>query len=362
MKKDIWVFQSSFVGDCVLSLPFLKELLKVEPEARVRLVTQKGIQQELFLLALDRGLKEHASRVEVLPFDKKAQKTLWSLFIWMRSHRRSVHDSRDVEVAFCLHRSFRSALLAFLSGARYRLGFSSGAASFLYTQAVPRTWDRGEHEIEKNLNLLRAYYPAQTIPTYLGKDIQKCPSILASAEKRPARMRDRVALALGSPWPTKRWPIEHAIELCEKWMYEGIEVYLLGDASAKDLAAQIESAVPSLLIRNHVGQTNMKEWVDLLDSCSLLVSGDSASVHVASDLGVPVLGLFGPTVPDFGFAPWRAHSKVLQLADLPCRPCHIHGPKTCPLGHHKCLKDLEPKHVFRHSKSYLLMDPSVKKL
>lgn len=361
MKKDIWVFQSSFVGDCVLTLPFLKELLTLEPEARVRLVTQKGIQQELFLLALERGLKEHALRVEVLPFDKKTQRSLWSPFSWMRSHQAAT-VAKDVEVAFCLHRSFRSALLAFLSGARHRLGFSSGAASFLYTQAVPRSWDRGDHEIEKNLNLLRAYYSNASVPAYLGKDVQKCPSILSSPDQRPARVKDRVALALGSPWPTKRWPIEHAIELCREWMHQGVEVCLLGDPSAKDLAAQIESAVPSLLIRNHVGKTNMKEWVDLLDSCSLLVSGDSASVHVASDLGVPVLGLFGPTVPEFGFAPWRTHSKVLQLGDLPCRPCHIHGPKTCPLGHHKCLKDLEPKHVLRHAKSYLLVDPPIKKL
>ncbi len=275
---------------------------------------------------------------------------------WLKE--RKAEGLGEADLVFCLQRSFRTALLALMTGATRRVGFSSGAASFLYTQAVRRSWDQGEHEIEKNLDLLRAAWPARAIPAWRGLDK---PSLLA-AGMRPERRRDAVALALGSPWPTKRWPVENAAELCRIWTDQGVDVLLLGDPSARELADALVAQVPSRLIQDHVGRTGMKEWVDLLDSCALLVSGDSASVHVASDLGVPVIALFGPTIPEFGFAPWRSHSKVLQATDLSCRPCDIHGPKSCPLGHHKCLKNIVAEQIIRLAKPHLLVDPPGKRL
>lgn len=350
----IWIVQTSFIGDCVLSLPFIHELARIEPECPLVIITQPGIQAQHFELAIERGLKAHASRMHVIALDKKrSEKNFWGLKRWVKNLNKLYGPPQRV---FCNQRSFRTGLIALLSGAEERIGFASGAASFLYTKAVRRGWENGEHEIEKNLDLLRATYPNEVIPVWRGLDR---PSMLAAAV-RPERVKDRAAIALGSPWPTKRWPVEQAIDLCRKWSAEGIEVNLIGDPSARDLAEAVKAAVPSLLVKDFVGRTNMQEWTDLVDSCAVIVSGDSASVHVASDLSVPVIGLFGPTVPEFGFAPWRSHSRVLQNVDLTCRPCSIHGPKQCPLGHHKCLKNIGAEQVFSVTKPYLLMDPQDK--
>jgi len=350
----IWVVQTSFVGDCVLSLPFLHELARLEPEAPLVIVTQPGIQKQLFELALERGLARHASRIHVTTIDKKrSEKNFWGLRAWVKRTRELHGTPKKV---FCNQRSFRSGLVAVLSGSSERIGFASGAASFLYTRAVRRGWESGEHEIEKNLDLLRASDTSAEIPAWRGLD----KASLLAATPRPLRVSDQAAIALGSPWPTKRWPVDQVIDLCRKWSAAGIEINLIGDPSARDIAETVKAAVPSLLVKDHVGRTSMREWTDLLDSSAVLVSGDSASVHVASDLGVPVIALFGPTVPDFGFAPWRSHSQVLQDADLNCRPCSIHGPKQCPLGHHKCLKNIGAEQVFSATKPYLLMDPQDK--
>jgi heptosyltransferase II len=353
----IWILQTSFVGDCVLSLPFIHELARSFPESPLVIVSQPGIQKALFETALERGLKSISARTSLVTLDKRAgEKSFWGLRRWVRRVR--AEKGGTPSRVFCLQRSFRSGLVAVLSGADERIGFASGAASFLYTRAVRRTWEQGEHEIEKNLDLLRAVAPQSKIDPWRGLER---PSLLA-ATPRPIRESDRAALALGSPWPTKRWPVENAIELCRKWSDQGVEVKLVGDPSAREIAQQIKAAVPSLLVKDHVGQTTMQEWVDLLDSCSVLVSGDSASVHVASDLAVPVVGLFGPTIPEFGFAPWRSNSCVLQTPDLACRPCSIHGPKRCPLGHHKCLKNIGAEQVLSATKTHLLMDPLGKRL
>ncbi|MBU2463951.1 MAG: lipopolysaccharide heptosyltransferase II, partial [Candidatus Edwardsbacteria bacterium] len=66
-------------------------------------------------------------------------------------------------------------------------------------------------------------------------------------------------------------------------------------------------------------------------------TNDTGAMHIAEAVGTPVLAIFGPTVKQFGFAPWRTESKVIE-ANLDCRPCALHGSKQCPKGHFNCMK------------------------
>jgi heptosyltransferase-2 len=68
-------------------------------------------------------------------------------------------------------------------------------------------------------------------------------------------------------------------------------------------------------------------------------------MHMATGVGTPVVALFGPTVRQFGFFPYRSPSAVVEL-DLPCRPCSAHGTRRCPLGHHRCLRAMLPELVY----------------
>ncbi len=67
-------------------------------------------------------------------------------------------------------------------------------------------------------------------------------------------------------------------------------------------------------------------------------------MHMATGVGTPVVALFGPTVPAFGFLPYGGQSAVLQR-DLECRPCSAMGSARCPMGHHRCLADIAPADV-----------------
>jgi heptosyltransferase II len=82
----------------------------------------------------------------------------------------------------------------------------------------------------------------------------------------------------------------------------------------------------------------LPEVMALLAAVDAVIASDSGILHLAAALGRPALALFGPTVPELGFAP-LGHSRVLG-ADLACRPCHIHGPTFCWLGHERCWGDL----------------------
>ena len=71
------------------------------------------------------------------------------------------------------------------------------------------------------------------------------------------------------------------------------------------------------------------------------------ALHLATAMGTPIVALFGPTVTEFGFGPLRPGDVVLGMDGLLCRPCSPHGPPECPLGHHRCMRDLTAVAVVR---------------
>jgi heptosyltransferase-2 len=95
------------------------------------------------------------------------------------------------------------------------------------------------------------------------------------------------------------------------------------------------------------GSLSLRQAAALIRRASLLVTNDSAPLHLATAVGTPIVALFGPTVPEFGFGPRRAGDITLGHDDLPCRPCSKHGPPTCPLGHHRCMRDLSVESVMQ---------------
>jgi heptosyltransferase-2 len=73
-------------------------------------------------------------------------------------------------------------------------------------------------------------------------------------------------------------------------------------------------------------------------------------MHMATGVGTPVVGLFGPTVEAFGFFPYSKKARVVELP-LACRPCTSQGGTRCPLGHHRCMIDIQPGAVYQALRS-----------
>lgn len=332
-----WAIQTSFLGDAVLTLPFVYRELEKNNELLL-IGAPRNI--SVFQRAKEQGLKKFASKLHLVSWDKKTTKNPVALYKFSEELKEKYFVPDNV---FCIHRSFSTAMLGLLSGAAKRVGFSSGAATLFYSDCVPRHWDSGQHEVEKNLDLLRHFSPTEKWPGDVA------PSLLGEKKTQ----KGVVAFSLGSPWATKEWDLENALNLMRKLISEGIEVWLLGDKSFAARADELEKKLESKLVKNFSGKTGIQEWIDLISKASVVVSGDSAAVHVACDLNVPVIAIFGPTVTEFGFAPWRKNARVLAL-DLECRPCDIHGPRKCPLGHHRCMKDIKAETVHAAIQPFLV--------
>ncbi|HKH84405.1 MAG TPA: glycosyltransferase family 9 protein, partial [Gemmatimonadales bacterium] len=149
-----------------------------------------------------------------------------------------------------------------------------------------------------------------------------------------------IAVAPGAAHATKRWPLEHWRALVHQNLRDGFVVVVVGgpDDAALGLALAADSGGR---VASAAGAFGLQATGALLLRCRALVSGDTGVMHMATGVGTPVLALFGPTVEAFGFFPYSSRARVLELA-LPCRPCTAQGGPRCPLGHHRCLVDLQP--------------------
>jgi lipopolysaccharide heptosyltransferase II len=155
--------------------------------------------------------------------------------------------------------------------------------------------------------------------------------------------RPLVAVAPGAAHFTKRWPVESWRQLVERLAESGIDTAVVG---GEDYAAECAAiaAAGGDHAASSAGRFGLQETAALLRRAAVSVSGDTGVMHMATATRTPVVALMGPTVSAFGFYPYRARARVLER-DLPCRPCSRQGGARCPLGHHRCLLEIDPATV-----------------
>lgn len=328
------VIQTSFLGDTVLTTPLLVQLANRGP---VDVVTTPAA------AALLRG---HPAVREVIAFDKRGAERglrgLWRLASRLRAAR--------YDVAFLAQGSWRSAALALLARVPNRIGFDTSSGRLLYTRRAPYRDDW--HHAARLLMLARPngreVSAAELRPT-LAPGVEERDAVNALLHAHEWRDGEPlVALAPGSVWGTKRWPYypQLAAELSA-----GARVVIVGGAEDASLAAEIAAAQPSAI--DATGKLSLLASAELIGRCEVIVTNDSLPLHLASAMGTPTVAIFGPTIPQFGFGPLAPRASVVGEDSLACRPCDRHGPARCPLGHHRCMRDLAPALVAERVRSLL---------
>ncbi len=313
MSSATLVIQTAFLGDVVLTTPLLSAI--AARHSPVDVVTTP-IAAPL--------LETHPAVRKVIAYDKRGSDRGWAGLRKLAQRLKTEQYQR----AYLPHRSLRTAALGMLARIPSRIGFS-GPWSFLYTVARPKP-PLG-HESDRLLALADeapGVYPPHLRPT--------------TADERAAAAvvtGEFVALAPGSIWGSKRWPYYPALAAR---LGERIAVVVVGGKDDVGLGEQIVAAVgPSgREAVNACGRLTLRESAALIGRASALVTNDSAPLHLATAMATPVVALFGPTVTEFGFGPLRAGDVALGVDELECRPCSPHGPPQCPLGHHRCMREL----------------------
>jgi lipopolysaccharide heptosyltransferase II len=323
------VIQTSFLGDVILTTPLIAELAKRGP------VDVLATPQGSAVLANNPDIRS------IIPYDKRgtygSTLTLWHTI-------RELRARRPYDAAYLAQGSFRSGLIAMMTGAKERIGFRSSTGHVLYTKQLPYRPDR--HHAERLWSLSMA--ECADAPTH----DQIRPRLYPSDEDRraidvllrhdSATDAPMVALAPGSAWGTKRWP--YYVDLAKK-LSSDFRIVIIGSKADGGIAGEIVDALPPGCAINAVGILPLLASAELIGRAQAIVTNDSAPQHLASAMGTPTLTIFGPTVPEFGFGPLSERHAVAGHQGLSCRPCHRHGPERCPLGHWRCMRELGADYV-----------------
>ena len=158
-----------------------------------------------------------------------------------------------------------------------------------------------------------------------------------------------VAMAPGAAHATKRWPLDHWRTLVERNVQDGFAVVVVGGPADAALGAALADSTGGR-VASAAGIFGLQATGALLQRSRALVSGDTGVMHMATGVGTPVVGLYGPTVEAFGFFPYSKKARVVELP-LACRPCTSQGGTRCPLGHHRCMIDIQPGAVYQALRS-----------
>jgi lipopolysaccharide heptosyltransferase II len=265
----------------------------------------------------------------------------------LRSLRAAARNlkAQNFDAGILLTNSFGSALLFYLAGIPQRWGYATDGRALLLTQAVRKTDnDSPRHQVHYYLDLISGL-GLKTRPAGLRLNVAEEKKDEARRLLENLGVDPRQSLLVLSPGaaygPAKRWPASRFAELASLFQKrKGAAVVVIGSAAESDLAAAISSALEQKPV-DLTGKTDLPQLIGLISRAHLFVSNDSGPMHLANALGVPVVGIFGPTDPAVT-GPFEQPAAVVQK-EVPCWPCYY---RKCPYDH-RCMMSIDAADVYR---------------
>jgi heptosyltransferase-3 len=306
------------IGDVLLMTPAIHALRRAWPDSAVAALVPRGTEEVL---------AGNPDLTAVFILDREAGYA--GDLALVRALRRFEPD-----LVLEMGQGDREAILGWLSGARHRVGYVPGRSGawrrMLLTRAVP--WNGWQHVVETNVDLVRA----------CGVAAQASRPLLAVQPELRARMAERLTAAGMGPgqrlvvvhpvsrWLFKAWPEVSCAETIMRLAREMPVAIALTSGpgngerdTANRILARAQLPEGGGPIINLIGHTSLGELAALLERASLFVGVDSAPMHMAAALGVPVVVLFGPS-GEMSWGPWGEEHAVVASPYL-CRPCGQDG-------------------------------------
>jgi lipopolysaccharide heptosyltransferase I len=334
------IVKLSSIGDVVHALPVASALRRTYPRLRITWAVEDWV------AALVRG---HGAVDRVVTFPRMR----WAAFgaPWVAAFRRAAGELRREPYDICLDLQglLKSSLVAVLSGASTRLGAGGQReAAGLVSRTVPGSGMRC-HVVEDNLSAA-AYLGAATEPVTF--DLAVDAAAAASVAHRLAHRgltpsRPLVVINPSSSVRWKHWPVERWARVA-RVLATDAPVVVVGSRDQRLRHAEVvQQADAADRVFDLTGETTLAELVALLARCTVHVAPDTGSAHIAAALGVPVIGLYGPT-PTWRKAPYGQSSRVVHYDGL----CGAGCPRFCMLRQ-RCLTAVEPDALITQARQVL---------
>lgn len=339
--KRVVVRGTNWLGDSLMTIPALRALRRVLPEAHITLVIRPGT----------KGIFSEADFIDdVLVYDRK---NAFAALSQVREWRR-----RKFDLAVLFQNAFEAALIPFLAGVPLRLGYATESRQALLTHPLPLPdWRSSRHEVFYYLYLITALeqmlYGRSTIceaepdASLRISDTRKTQATELLRAFGVNEDDSVVAICPGSiNSRAKRWPAESYATLADRLIESKRRVLLIGSKDEVDISEEVTRRMrqqPIVL----TGKTTLDQITAVLDRADLVVTNDTGPAHLGAALGRPTIVIFGPTNPltTRPFAP-----EAVMLRHPPdCAPCML---RDCPIDH-RCMTAITVDEVFEESNTLL---------
>lgn len=334
-QQKILIKGTNWLGDIVISLPAIKSLREENPDVLIAVLSKKNIADIYNLAAYVDAIVEYDFGKGVVSYIKE------------HFRLRQILKKNNFDKVYVFPNSFHSAFLAFLSGAKERIGYARDMRSFMLTDVIKRG-NKNLHQVFsylkltgkdtsvmpelKNLLAVNDDLKEQTLRTFFSDSFFKEEDVL-------------IGIAPGAAFGgAKRLPVHKYVSLIKNILKAkpDVKFVLMGSFADKECCDLICEEAGSENIINLAGKTSLEEAACICAFSNLFLSNDSGLMHLASVMGTKVVAFFGPTKEDHT-APLGAFEIIRSDKSIDCVPCMK---RECLQNDHICMESIDMDKAF----------------
>lgn len=316
--EKILIIRLSSIGDIILTTPLVRRLRRTFPAAQIDYLVKPAFKS---LLAQNPYINT------LLTLDQTGELATYDIIIDLQNNFRSkrLRSRKAKEIYFYQKQNWKKLLLV-----KFKINL------FKAFKPVPERYIEAAEALELKDDGLGC-------ELFTGKDDQQF------AAKEFTSSLPKLAVCYGAKHFTKQFPAEKFSHVLNELLARHeIEVLLLGGKEDAALGEKIFSRIEKKdRVKDFSGKCSLMETAALLSQADAVLTNDTGLMHMASAFGKPMVVLFGSSVEEFGFAPYRVPSRILQVSGLACRPCSHIGRSSCPKKHFKCMNGISDASVIQ---------------
>lgn len=335
MAEKILVVRYRFIGDMILTVPFLRNLRRKYPDAQIDMLVAPNSYEVISECPyVNNFIIFDTTRKHKYETSGEKKKSFWSYVSELRA--------KKYDKAYVLKRSFSSALLCFLAGIKERIGYDTEGRGFLLTQKVK--YDTKKHESQCFLDVLREEnfeIDDGRLENWVKKENTfKIEEIFN--QNKIEKDRIKVVIHATATNPKKLWSEENFAHLIKYLDGINVQIINIGAKNDREVYERIYTKTGELNNKplNLCGELSLQESLALLKEVNMIVGNDSGNLHMAASVGTKVVGIYG-AMP---VSKWGAlgDGNKLLTGKVPCAPCNKRGKCTNNLI---CLNSITVKQV-----------------
>ena len=297
----------TWLGDCVMATPAIENIVNFNNDVQITFIGS--------FVSVE-AMKNHPKFFKTVVLDKK-----------YRVLYKTARNLGEFDYFFSFRSSFRTKFLKFLISAKNKYQFDKNKY-------------QNRHQVEKYNDFINDSLDINFPP---GKLLLRTINSQSSTQKT-------VGINPGASYGSaKRWYPEEFAKVANE-LSDQYDIVIFGGPDEQDIALDIEKLLIKKDVKNYknlAGKTTIPELINHISNLDLFITGDSGPMHVAAAFEVPTVAIFGPTKYD-ETSQWMNEKSLIVKKNLDCQPCMK---RTCPLGHHDCMKLIKAVDVLDSVKS-----------